>query len=153
LTWLPRVLSSNVRFIATGLDGEASRQLSQRPGFGEMPLPPLTSSEAHEIVTLICQRYHRKFDREVIDALLARGSDDGLKPVNPLWLVIATEDLNLIDADDFELIHGKQPENWDEQVRAYLLDMISQYPADVAGLYVHTFKRAEKHFDKALPGG
>jgi tetratricopeptide (TPR) repeat protein len=160
VTWLPRALPDNVRLVASAIAGDASGALSRRSDFRPVPLPPMHAANAREIVHAICRRYHRVLEPKVIDALITHATADGTRSANPLWLVIASEDLNLIDRHDLDLIGrqrlgsaGTDPGGWEEQVRALMLHMIRHYPSNISGLYAHTFERAEKHLGTALVRG
>ena len=71
-TWLPRLWPTNARLVATAIPGGASKALAERPGMEALSLPPLDATEARGIIEGICDRYHRKFEPPVIDALLAK---------------------------------------------------------------------------------
>ena len=100
-TWLPRLWPPNARLVATAIAGGASKVLAERPGMEALSLPPLDAAEARGIIEGICDRYHSKFEPPVIDALLAKKHAGGPSGGSPLWLVLAVEDPNLLDADDF----------------------------------------------------
>jgi tetratricopeptide (TPR) repeat protein len=148
-TWLPRPWPPNARLVATTIAGDASSTLAERPGIAALSLPPLDAAEAHGIIEGICKRYHRTFEPEVIDRLLAKTGPAGPAWGNPLWLVVAVEELNLLDADDFDRAqtYAGRP---DEQLRTLMLEHIAKFPGDIPGLYGHTFGRAEKLFGASL---
>ena len=152
VTWLPRLWPANARLIATAIAGDASKVLAERPGMEALSLPPLDAAEARGIVKGICDRYHREFEPEVVDALLAKTGAAGPAWGNPLWLVIAVEELNLLDADDFDRArtYAGRP---DEQLRTLMLEFITKFPGDIPGLYGHTFDRAEKLFGAGVTRG
>jgi len=151
VTWLPRLWPENARIIATAIPGEASNALAQRSGIEVLALPPLDADSARRIAAGICARYHRTMEPQVLDALLAK-RDAGNAPAwgNPLWLVLAVEELNLVDADDFaraRRVHQGQPA---EQLRALMLDIVAELPADIISLYGATFDRAEELYGRDL---
>ena len=160
LTWLPRLWPENARLIATTIPSEASQALLQRAGVDEASLPPLAASEARDIIAAICQRYRRTFEPPVIDALVAKKSDSGPACSNPLWLIMAVEELNLLDADDFARVRrdygGLPPAT---ALCALMCDMVSGsaqsagaagMPADIPGLYAWSFDRAAALFGAPL---
>jgi tetratricopeptide (TPR) repeat protein len=153
VTWLPRSWPDNARLIATAIDGEASQALSERPGLGTLALPPLDAAEARAIVNGICDKYHRTFEPEVIGALLAKSGTNGPAFGNPLWLVLAVEELNLLDADDFAHARRAYAGGPGEQLRTLMVDITGGFPPDIAGIYGHTFERAEKLFGGAVTRG
>jgi tetratricopeptide (TPR) repeat protein len=144
LAWLPRALPANVRLVATAAPGDAADALGERPGIATLALPPIDEDTARRIIAAICARYHRALEPEVVDDLLER--HDGGRPCweNPLWLVLAVEDLNLIDADDLAEAR-RLPGGGSARVRDLMRRMVKRYPADIARLYAHTFERPEVH--------
>jgi tetratricopeptide (TPR) repeat protein len=149
-TWLPQLISANVRAIATAIAGDASNALSERAGFDLIDLPPLDLSEARSIIASICARYHRTFEPEVFEGLLAKRATDGAAWENPLWLVLAVEELNLLDADDFARLGRSYRGAPAERLRALMVDIIAVLPADIPGLYGATFERAAEQFGTVL---
>jgi tetratricopeptide (TPR) repeat protein len=149
LTWLPKLWPTNARLIATAIPGAPSEALCARPRVRERPLPAIDEREAAEIVRGICQGYHRELNPRVVGALLARRRDDGkLAHGSPLWLELAVEELNLLDADDFEradVEFAEVPPGAERMVRM-LLRSVAALPADVAGAYGALFDRAKKLF-------
>lgn len=145
VTWLPRPWPENARLLVTAIAGTASAALAGGGGMKLLPLPPLDAVEARNIVKRICSRYHREFEPAVIDRLLATIGAAGPASGNPLWLTLAVEELNLLDADDFARArrYAGAPA---EQLRALMLDEIASFPLDIPGLYSHTFDRAEELF-------
>ena len=145
-TWLPRMWHPNARLIATAIPGEASQALTRRAGVGEIALAPLEAGEARDIVSGICRRYHRGFEPEVIEALLAKPGERHFAFANPLWLVLAVEELNLLDEDDFTRAQRSYIGLPAQRLRAMMLDLIADLPADIPGLYRTTFDRASTLF-------
>ena len=145
-TWLPRMWHPNARLIATAIPGEASQALTRRAGVGEIALAPLEAGEARDIVSGICRRYHRGFEPEVIEALLAKTGERHFAFANPLWLVLAVEELNLLDEDDFTRAQRSYTGLPAQRLRALMLDLIADLPADIPGLYRTTFDRAAALF-------
>jgi tetratricopeptide (TPR) repeat protein len=150
LTWVPHLFPANARFIATAVLGEASKALRQRSGIEHMSLAPLDAPEARSIAEGICARYHRKLEPDVLDALLAKQGSAGHAWGNPLWLVLAVEELNLLDADDFARATRSYAGAPAEQLRALMLDIVGELPTDIPGLYRVSFQRAEQLFGMFL---
>jgi tetratricopeptide (TPR) repeat protein len=153
LTWLPPSWPDNARLIATAIEGEASQALGERPDLATLVLPPLDAVEARAIIKGICDKYHRVFEPEVVEALLAKAGTNGPAFGNPLWLVLAVEELNLLDADDFARARRVYTGRPGEQLRALMVDITAGFPPDIAGIYGHTFERAEKLFGVAVARG
>jgi tetratricopeptide (TPR) repeat protein len=149
-TWVPRLWPTNARLIATAIAGDAATALAERAGIETLPLPPLEAAEARSIIVGICERYHRKLDPEIVTALLAK-TDAGLAAWgNPLWLVLAVEELNLLDADDFARMRRSYAGAPAERLRALMLDIIEAMPPEVPDLYGATFNRATELFGGAF---
>jgi hypothetical protein len=149
MTWLPHFWPDNARLIATAIPGDASNALAERAGVELLPLPPLDENEARRIAERICLRYHRTLEPEVLNALLSK--QDAQRPAwgNTLWLTLAVEELNLVDADDFsraKTYSGAAA----EQLRALLIDKIAAFAPDVLGLYGASFDRAYELFGASL---
>src|SRR5262249_31301647 len=97
LTWLPGLWPDNARLFATALPGDATAALARRAGAMLRPLDALSEAEARLVYAAIHERYHRKEDAVVREALLRKPAEGWS---NPLWLYLAVEQLNLLDEDD-----------------------------------------------------
>jgi tetratricopeptide (TPR) repeat protein len=161
-TWVPRLWPPNARLIATAIPGDASKVLSARPQVGLMSLPALDAAEARTIAATICARYHREFEVAVLDALIAKNAETdpgetGPRETcpawgNPLWLVLAVEELNLLDADDFTRADRGHVGAPAERLRALLLDTVVNFPTDIRHLYRLMFERAADLFGAVVVG-
>jgi tetratricopeptide (TPR) repeat protein len=140
--WLPRALPSNARVIATTLPGPGAESLAAR-GADVVAMPPLDAREARSIIEGICSRYHRAFEPAVMDALLGRWRD---ARGNPLWLVLAAEELNLVDAEDFTRARSAFSGAPVDQLRAMMVARAGALPETIAGLYESTFREAAALF-------
>ncbi len=147
MTWLPRLWSDNARLITTAIPGEATKAISERKETETEALGPLTQNKARQIIDGICGHYHRTFEPEVIESLLAKSGPAGPAWGNTLWLVLAVEDLNLVNADDFEYALKTYPGSPAEQLRALMVDRVLALPSDIAGVYLSAFAHAEDLFD------
>jgi tetratricopeptide (TPR) repeat protein len=141
-TWMPRMWHPNARFIATAIAGEASEALTRKTGVREVVLAPLEAGEARDIVSGICRRYHRRFEAEVVEALLAKTGERQSAFASPLWIVLAVEELNLLDEDDFARAQRAYTGLPAQRLRALMLDLIADMPADIPGLYRSAFDHA-----------
>ncbi len=154
MTWLPKLWPDNARLIATAIPGEATQALERQSGMRILSLPPLDATEARGMVSAICWRYHRMFEAEVIEALAARIAASGPAQGNALWLVLATEALNLLDADDFARARTEFANLQAAKRNAALMRaMIAAMPVDIAGLYGQSFDRATKLFGEKTVWG
>jgi tetratricopeptide (TPR) repeat protein len=150
VTWLPHAVPANMRFIATAVAGDASKALRERSGIEMLALAPLNAKEARCIAEAISKRHHREFEPDVLDALLAKSDAAGLAWGNPLWVTLAVEELNLIDADDFARATRTYTGSPGQRIRALVLDTVNELPNDIPGLYQATFERAEELFGLSL---
>jgi tetratricopeptide (TPR) repeat protein len=136
-TCLPRPWPANARLVATAIAGGASKMLAERPGVEALSLAPLDAAEARGIIEGMGDSHQRKLEPPVIDALLAKKHAGEPASGNPLWLVLAVEELNLLDADDLA------------RLRNSMLDSVEAMPADILRLYRATFDRAAELFGAA----
>ena len=138
VTWFDaRRWPANARILATAIAGTESAALCRQPGVQELKMPPLTPDEARDIGNAVWSRYHRECNPQVLDTVLSR-RDPGGAPAssNPLWLTLAMEQLNLLDADDFT------------RAGEHLLDLLlaeaRRLPGEIEDLYAAMLARAEK---------
>ena len=152
LTWLPKPWPANARFIATAIPGQATAALQERKGCRERPVPPVTDAEAREIVRRFYrERHHRDVNPKVVNELLAKQLADG-RPAygNPLWLALALQEMNLLEADDFERADREYAQlPGAQRMQALQLEEARKLPADVPGVYGELLDRAERGFGKA----
>lgn len=150
VTWLPDELHENVRLIVTSTPGTESESIVQRPGIELLALPPLDREDAAEIVRGICSRYHRTLNKDVLEILLDKRMDDNsLSAGNPLWLELAVERLNLLDADDFARARHNYTGTDEERLIAMISDTAREFPPDVEGMYGNMFDHAENLYGRA----
>ena len=144
LTWLSQRWPDNARLIATTIPGSQSQALQHRGGVQSFPLPLLDRDEAGEIAEAVCGRYHRRLNRDVLGELLKRERSDGQPSAGiPLWLELALEELQLLDADDFERAQRQYTGSGDERLRQMMCDVAVNLPGDVETLYGEMLARCE----------
>jgi len=138
VTWFdPQRWPSNVRIIVTTTVGHESKSFCRKAGIEALDVPSLNLDEAYGIGNAVWRRYHRECNSRVFEIVLARKDRTGEPAyVNPLWLTLAMEQLNLLDADDFTRAG--------EQVLDLLLMEAAHLPGEVEGLYGSILVRAEK---------
>ena len=145
LTWLPERWPDGARLIATTIPGSQSQALGHRDGVRLFPLPPLDQDEAREIAVAVCGRYHRQLNPDVLGELLKRERSDGQPSAGiPLWLELALEELQLLDADDFERAQRQYTGSGDERLRQMMWDLAARLPGDVEALYGEMLQRCEE---------
>ncbi len=115
-------------------------------------MPPVSRDEAEEIARRFYrERHHRVVNPRVLEELLAKKLADG-RPAhgNPLWLALTLQEMNLLEADDYERAdreYARLPGA--ERMQALQLDEARKLPADVSGVYGELLGRAERGFGKA----
>ncbi|MCA9170160.1 MAG: tetratricopeptide repeat protein, partial [Planctomycetales bacterium] len=169
LTWLrARQWPANARLIATSLVGPAAEALSQWAGIVELDVPPLTIAESKRadgeqtdneqtddvaaIAQAVYQRYHRHVNQPVVCLLREKRQPDGAHAAaNPLWLTLALEQINLLDADDFARADRDFADRGGpaERQRAMLIDTAERMPPTVDELYDTLLAQSEKIFGRA----
>jgi len=140
MAWInPNWWPGNARVIATSQPGEAANALEQWAGIDEIEMPALGEAEAMDISNIIWARYHRTCSPVILASVLAVRDADGLSAcASPLWLTLAMEHLNLLDADDFNRAG--------ENIADLLQEKVLALPVDATNMYDLMFDRAEKLF-------
>ena len=83
----------------------------------------------------------------MLPLLVAKKLPDGSKASgNPLWLTLALEQLNLLDADDFGRAEREFHGTAEERLRAMVLDTVERMPPSVAELYGWLLAQNERIF-------
>jgi len=153
LTWLPTVWPANARLIASTVPSTTSSEFGKKVGLRVLEVDALTKPESAAVVEAICSRYHRQVPDAVVSSLLEKACDDGSQSAgNPLWLELAVEELNLLDADDFQRAEQEFAGPADEQLVRLMLSVVAEMPPSVAELYAWLLIRAEKLFGAADVG-
>ncbi len=144
LSWLPDPLPPNVRLLATAISGPESERLARRGG-RVVPLPAFSASEIVDVAKAVYARYHRTPNPEVIRQLAAIERPDGQAAAgNALWLSLALELLNLLDADDFAEAERDIEGSAVEKLHRLVLKRCGALPGTMEGLYADFLKLAEK---------
>jgi hypothetical protein len=145
VTWLPALWPAGARLIATTIPGSQSQALQQRRGVQATRLPPLDLGEARAIAVAVCGRYRRTLNPDVLQQLLQKRRGDGQPAAGiPLWLELALEELNLLDADDFERAQRQYTGSGDQRLRQMMVDVAGELPAEIEALYGYLLQRAEQ---------
>jgi tetratricopeptide (TPR) repeat protein len=149
LTWLPESWPANARLIATAIPGVQSDALSKRRGIRTVTLPLLNKAEAAQIAVTVSGRYHKKLHPEIMAALTSKELDGKPSAGYPLWLVLALEQLLLLDADDFERAEDR-PGTPEERLHGLLLEVVGGLPPAIDALYEYLLQRAERVYGEDL---
>jgi tetratricopeptide (TPR) repeat protein len=150
LGWLPSDLPEDAHLIVTSKLGSTEQALARRKGVTTIEMPDLKEHEARSIIECICRRYHRTFEPNVVNALLEKRSSTNFAWVSPLWLVLSVEELNLLDEEDFALVQKVYSGKPAERIRAMMLDRIQEFSADIGGMCVGIFEKADKVFGATI---
>ena len=152
LTWLPKLWPANARLVATAITGEAIQTLLGRPGCRTLPVPAVSRDEARAIAQRFNrERHHRDLNSRVLDALLAKALPDH-RPAygNPLWLALALQEINLLEADEFERAEREFAHlSGAARMAAMQMAEAAELPADVPGVYGELLDRAERGYGLA----
>jgi hypothetical protein len=147
LTWLPKIPPANARLIATTLPCIEAERLAVLPGVSTMELPPVTAVSAQKIAQSIFKRWHVPWSEDVWRILTKKTLSNRTAAVgNPLWTILAVEQLALLDADDFARAEQNFATERDPQKRLSKLrcELAELLPPDLPGLYASILKHAEK---------
>ena len=146
LTWLPNPWPANARLVTTAQPGPEAKNLMQMQGVCKIELLPLTTDNAHDIAKKIWKHWHVPWNDDVWRSLAEKQLPDGTAATgNPLWTTLATEQLALLDADDFTRAEQQFATERDPQARLGKLrqEIAGKMPPDVSGLYDWLLTRAE----------
>jgi tetratricopeptide (TPR) repeat protein len=136
--WLPRHLPPNFHLIVTGLPCDAIDILVDRPYTEGIELPGLDADEAGEVVQNICRQYRRELTPQILSALLSNRPTGGPPSYgNPLWLSLATEQLNLVRSDDYLRAARAKVADAEKRLTAMLSEMAASFPPEVTSLCQH----------------
>ncbi|MBN9146622.1 MULTISPECIES: ATP-binding protein [unclassified Nitrobacter] len=149
-TWLPRPWPINTRLVATGIAGGASKALAERSGVESLTLPPLDATEARGIIDTFIKRHRSKIGPAVIDALLDKKHAGSAAFGNPLWLVLALEELELLNTEYFADMQREYSGDPGERLQNAMMDTVGGMPTDVPRLYRATFDSASTALDATL---
>ncbi len=154
LTWLPAAWPDNARLIATAIPGSQSQALQERRGVRLIRLPLLDRDEAQAIAAAVCGRYHRRLNPDVLEELLRKHRGDGQSSAGiPLWLELALEELQLLDADDFQRAQRQYEGSDDQRLRLMMRDVAAGLPGDVEPLYGEMLARCETLYGRGWARG
>jgi tetratricopeptide (TPR) repeat protein len=146
LTWLPKSWPSNARMVATTIAG--SLDIKACVDFREFEVPPISRDEALSIAKIVYrERYHRDVNSRVLDAILGKKVNGLHAHANPLWLGLALQEMNLLEADDFERADKEFASlPGAARMEALQLSEATRLAADVPGIYGELLDRAERNF-------
>ena len=143
VNWLPELIPANSKFIFTAITGQETENLSKREGIKIEELPPINKTDAEDIITIICNRYHKELNHQVINKLLDKKKEEGTPAYsNALWLTMAIDEFLLLDEDDFNRMKGLIG-NAEQKLLQLLLNTAEELPPDIPGMYNYVFERAE----------
>ena len=148
LTWLDQDRwPANALCIFTSRPGDEVDVFLAKPGTHPLQLPPLDKDEAESIASLAWERCHRQPPASVITAVSAKCLDS---EGNPLWIRLASEYLNNLDADDFAEMEHRDENKPAERIVYTMIDLAKTMPADVPSLFTLSLDRAVKYFSDSI---
>ena len=86
----------------------------------------------------------------MIDALLTKRHAGLPAWGSPLWLVLAVEELNLLEPHDFACMQREYTDASAERLQSLMLDVVGVMPTDIFRLYRATFDRAAELLGTAV---
>jgi tetratricopeptide (TPR) repeat protein len=142
VNWLPEIAPDNVKFIFTAIAGEETENLKKRKGLILEELAPISNTGAKDIISIICNKYHKELNQQVINRLLDKKKKDGTFAYNnALWLTMAIDEFLLLDEDDFNRMKSLEGDA-EQKLLQLLLNTADELPADISGMYNYVFERA-----------
>jgi tetratricopeptide (TPR) repeat protein len=152
LSWLPRIWPANARLLATAIPGTASEAMLARAGVRGSSFAPLSREEARAIAgRCFRDRYHREPNAPALEVLLDARLPAGVPAHgNPLWLDLALQEMNLLEADDYARADREFGHlSGADRMQALLCQVAGALPPDVPGVYGWLLDRAERGFGPA----
>ena len=146
MTWLPGSLPAGVRVMVTAITGTEKNAVQYHKGLVSRSIDHFSEEEAREMLLSLCKKQHKDMAGKVQKAILVKKRTDGLKAASsPLWLSLAVNILNAMDADDFEEISGQKGQGV-EQIDNYMLELVEKFPELPGELFLHLIKKAAPLF-------
>lgn len=151
LTWINRELPLGCFFFMSGSACDQIETLKSSTDYMEFEIPDITETEARLIILNICKKYHRDLSTELLDAIIARTDQEGLRLYsNPLWLTLATEQINLVRYEDFLNSRKSNASNPEEALVIMLKNVIDHFPNGHKSMYNYILNHFEKVFGKTI---
>lgn len=154
LGWLNSAPIERVSIVLFDKSGtEREERLRKRFPVKNYQLDGLSESEARQLVDKVCETYHRTLPEEVAQLLISKEerSGGGRCSSNPLWLYLATEELNHIEASEFLSGDLNYPHlHPEERVLAMLRDCVIEMPDSLSSLYARKFRKLEEVLGRKL---
>jgi tetratricopeptide (TPR) repeat protein len=145
LTWLPNPLPSTVRVLITSRPGSYVDDLVKKGILQIIAVPDLDSAESACIIDELCAQYHRQLPKSVRKKLLSKPHTEQAPAYrSPLWLGLASEQLNLLDQDDYRRVSTQFEGTPGERVEKLLTWFADQMPPEIPALYAWTINRVEE---------
>lgn len=153
LTWLPKPWPENARLLATAIpDAETDSLVRDGRQVELRAVPEIEPDEARAIAERVFQeRYHRSPNPRMLEILLSKSLSGTGHPAHgsPLWLELALQEINLLEADDYERAdHELAHLPPSERIEELLCLVAHELPATVREIYGELLERAERTFGK-----
>lgn len=148
--WLPEEASVFVTTIRTE-ESEYTEEITRYKPYAEViPLPYLEREEARELIIRRCESYHKNIAPRVVETMLNKKSDiteemkkQGLTDVYgfffPLWLVLITDYLILMGADDYSKANESDETDNELKLENYLCQVAANISIDGGAVVTNRF--------------
>jgi len=145
LTWLPQKWPENAFLIATSTQYEELRELLKAKNLQEITIPRLSIEEARQLIRKVWDSYSVPYLDSLVWILEQKLDKEAQLAIsNPLWAILASEQLSLLDADDFQDAQKEYTGNYEEKLEALKCDLARQFPSSPPELYKWMLRRLEK---------
>ena len=146
MTWLPTVMSKNVRMLCTAITGTEKKAVEYHSELLVSSIDFFTSEEAKLMLNMLCSLQHKSIPLNVEKVILEKKRDDGLNAISsPLWLSLAVNILMAMDNDDFEKMQQLEGRG-DEVIVNYMEALVNDFPALPGKLFLSLLTKAASVF-------
>ena len=149
LSWIPEPLPDNVRVILTTTGGEVATAIRARRDVRIEQVAPLDASELRPVAQGIYARYHRMPNEAVLRIVLGPRRDPSSMSLNPLWITMALDELNLVEADDLAEVDAPGADA-DRRLQRLLIGQARSLPRTIEGLCRAVLERAQRRYGEGL---
>ncbi len=149
LIWVKGAPPDNCHIVLSGKPCDQFDILRSKPASIEFEIPDIQEDEARLLILNICQKYHRGLSNELLEALLERRNEEAKYLYsNPLWLTLATEQINLVRFEDFLKAKDLDSSDPEKAIIAMLKAIILEFPENNREMYDYILNHLEKVYGK-----
>jgi len=150
ITWLPTVVSENIRMLCTAITGTEEKAVAYHSELFAKSIDHFTEAEAKEMLNMLCKRQHKDIPDKVEMIILDKVREDRLHAASsPLWLSLAVNILMALDHDDFEKMQQIDGRG-DHQIESYMVGMATKFPPLPGALFLDLAEKAAGVFGRAF---